>query len=173
MRARLGGLVALTALLTVVLGAPAIGGADSSTTRVYVLTGTATNSPGGFCTDCQAFSSITTGSASCSACLPGDPVAGSFTLSLPTITTSHPDACRIKTMSGTLRIDWDDGTSSTASVAGHFIDDKQTLQLTGKFDVEPLVQWAHSQVGVPIPKYPVSRCLQTTSPVSAALVISG
>jgi len=44
--------------------------------------------------------SVTTGSASCSACQPGDPAAGNFTLSLPTITTYHPDACRIKTMSG-------------------------------------------------------------------------
>jgi hypothetical protein len=172
-RGKLTGLVVLAASLTVLVGAPAVGGATSSST-VYLLSGTATNTPGGGCLDCLAFSSVATGSAGCSICQPGDPVSGTFTLSLPTITTYHPDTCRIKTMSGTLRIDWDDGTSSTASVAGHFIENKQTLQLTVKFDDSNFTTWAQEQAGITIPKsYPVSRCLQTTNRVSAALVISG
>lgn len=112
------------------------------------------------------------GSATCSACLPGDPISGSFTLGLPTITTSRPNECRIKTISGTLQVIWDNGKSSTANITGRFVDDKLTLHLAGKFDDEPLVQWAHDQVGIKMHNYPNAPCVQTTNPVSAALVIS-
>jgi hypothetical protein len=119
-----------------------------------------------------AFSSETTGSATCIACLPGDPISGSFTLSLPTITTYQADQCRIKTISGTLQVIWDDGKSSTANIAGRFVDDKLTLHLAGQFDVSNLTEWAANQVGIKMHNYPNTPCVQTTNPVSAALVIS-
>jgi hypothetical protein len=174
MRAKLSGLFVLLAVLSIVLGVPSVGGATPSTTRVYSLSGTTTITPGGppGCFDCLAFSSVTTGSATCSACLPGDPISGSFTLSLPTITTYRPDPCRIKTISGTLQVIWDNGKSSTANMSGHFVDDKLTLHLTGTFDDEPLIQWAAHQAGIDMPNQRDTNCRQTTNPVSIALVIS-
>jgi len=162
----------LAAVLAVALGAPAVGGAASSTTRTYSLSGTTTTTPGGGCLDCLAFSSVTTGSATCTACLPGDPAAGTFTLNLPTITTYQPNPCRIKTMSGTLIINWNNGTTSTAIVSGHFDQSQPILHLSGQFDVESLVQWSYEHPGIAIPNFPTSPCVETTNPVSAALVIS-
>lgn len=163
--------VVLAAVLTVGL-APAAGGAASSTTRMYTVSGTTTSIPGGGCLDCLPFSSTTTGSATCSACLPGDPLGGTFTLSLPSITTYRPSRCLIKTISGTLRFTWFDGGSSTATVAGRFVDDKGILRLVGQFDDEPFLDWAGDQVGIVLNNYPSSPCVETVNPVSAVLVIS-
>ncbi len=175
MRVNLSGLFVLAAVLSVVLGVPSVGGATPSTTRLYSLSGTTTITPGGppGCFDCPVFSSETTGSASCSACLPGDPISGSFTLRLPTITTYRPDPCRIKTISGTLQVIWDNGKSSTANVSGHFVDDKLTLHLQGTFDTSNLLEWAAHQAGIDMHNQPNTDCLQTTNPVSVTLVISG
>jgi hypothetical protein len=175
MSARLAGLLVLAAVLSIVLGVPATGGAAPSTTRMYSLSGTTTNTPGAppGCFDCPSFSSETTGSAFCSGCLPGDPISGSFTLDLPTITTYRPDDCRIKTISGTLQVIWDNGKSSTANIAGRFVDDKLTLHLSGSFDVSNFQQWSEEKLGIKLHNYPNTPCVQTTNPVSAALVISG
>jgi hypothetical protein len=172
MRGRGAGLIALTVVLMAVLGAPTIGGAASaSASLTYSLSGTATTTPGGNCLDCLAFSSTTTGGAACTACLPGDPASGSFTLSLPTITRYQSDACRIKTISGALSITWDNGITSTASLAGRFEDGKGILNLTGPF-VSNLTQWAYGKAGVKMNNYPYNPCVEKTNPVSVVLVLS-
>lgn len=122
--------------------------------------------------ECQPFSSITTGSVECSNCLPTDPRAGTFVLSLPTISTYQPARCLIKKMSGTLTINFDNGVTVTAVVGGHFIDEKGVLRGTGQIAVSSLVDWAYEHAGVAISPYPQTPCVETTNPVSAVLVFS-
>lgn len=161
-------LLALTAATALAVAAAP---AAASTGALYSLTGTATmyGSPLG-CIDCLPASATASGTASCSVCYPTDPVFGSFSLDLPTITTFPPSPCRAKTISGTLSITWDSGLVSSAPVSGRFIDDKPILTLEGSFfSSDPVLPG--EPLAIALDNFPPSPCTTATNTVSGALTI--
>src|ERR1700751_2675509 len=110
----------LAVTIGLTLASPA---AATTTPGGYSLTGTASSVPGGDCLDCTAPTMNATGTATCSACVAGEPTTGSFTIDTG-VATFPPTPCKVKSLSGTIEVPWGNGTTSTAPISGRFHDSK-------------------------------------------------
>src|SRR5205807_6028205 len=127
------------------------------------LAGTATMAPATpGCLDCAPASATSSGTATCSACRPGDPAGGAFSLSLTQIRSFPPNPCRVKTISGTLSVTWSDATFSTAAVSGHFTDGKPIVALTGTVDPSS-TRYSPDPIKVVLNNYPPNPCTAATN----------
>ncbi|MDP9237916.1 MAG: hypothetical protein M3P30_11075 [Chloroflexota bacterium] len=68
-----------------------------------------------------------TGDLSCASCTPS---AGSFSTGLTITKFYPPNPCRAKVIDGTLSVVWNDSSTSTATLSGHWQDSK-AIVLTG------------------------------------------
>jgi hypothetical protein len=167
-------LLAIAATLIAAAAGPATL-AEASTTsaatasQTYSLAGTASSVPGGGCVDCQPPTMDASGTATCSACIAGQPPSGDFSINLG-ITTFPPSPCKVKTVSGVLDMTWSDGTTSSLSVDGKFRDSK-SLVLAGSFSSAD-TDFPGASVSILLSNFPPSPCLAATSPISGTLALS-
>jgi hypothetical protein len=158
----------LAVTLGLSLAAPA---AASSSSVSYTVTGTGSSVPGSGtgCLDCQAPAMNASGTAACSVCIAGKPTSGSFTINLG-IQTFPPSPCKVKSVSGTLQMNWSDGTISTAAVSGKFHDSK-ALALTGAFAATDPT-YAGDATTLLLNDFPPSPCLAATNPITGTLALT-
>ncbi len=169
---RITRLLAVAAMLVVAPVVPLIASATpasaTSASVTYSLAGTGTSIPGG-CLDCQAPSMDASGIATCSLCIAGKPTGGDFAINL-IVQTFPPSPCRVKSVSGTLDVTWNDGTTSSATVSGKFRDSK-TLALSGTFSAIDAV-YPSGTATILLSNFPPSPCLAATNPITGSLAIS-
>jgi hypothetical protein len=143
--------------------------ARAATMVTYSLAGTATTNGSFGCIDCL-FVMEASGTATCAACDPTDPISGAFDVSITTITSYPPSPCKVKSLGGELSVTWADGTTSSASVDGHFIDGKPILVLDGQYPPGPI--FGGDTFALVLNNFPPSPCLAATNPVSGTLTMN-
>jgi hypothetical protein len=75
------------------------------------------------------------GSGECEVCIEGKPTSG--TVSIHTLDTTAKRNCKIKRVSGTLEVNWNDGSTSTGELAGK--PSGSRLKLAGAlYPVDPI-----------------------------------
>ena len=173
---RLTRLLTMTAALIAVIGASAVASASTTTTAsaasvsvTYSLVGMGTSVPGGVCLDCQPPTMVSSGTATCTACLAGKPASGSFAISL-VVHTFPPSPCKVKEVTGTLGLTWNNGTTSSAAVDGKF-KDSNALLLSGTFGTTDAV-YPSDQAAILLSNFPPSPCLAATNPITGTLALS-
>lgn len=156
-------MVALLAALVVGVFAVA---AQATTAVSYAVSGTETTVPGGSCLDCLAPQMDSTGTA-----FPVDPLlpAGTFTLNL-TVHTFPPSPCKVKSLSGTLTIDWADATQTTVSVTGKFRDSK-SVAISGTADSTSTRFPTDPMRGI-LTGFPPSPCTASTNATTGTLAFT-
>jgi hypothetical protein len=170
---RLTRLLALAATLIVVPAASAVTAAATASAAsapvTYSLAGTGTSVPAGICVDCQPPTMDASVTATCSACLPGQPTGGTFAISL-VVQTYPPSPCKVKSVTGLVTTTWNDGRTSSATVSGKFRDSK-TLALAGSFGATDAV-YPGDPATILLSNFPPSPCLAATNPITGTLAIS-
>jgi hypothetical protein len=161
-------LAVATTLVVVVFGAPAVASATSPSVS-FSLAGTGSSVPGGGCLDCLGPTMDVSGTATCSLCIAGKPTSGDFAISLGVV-TFPPSPCKVKSVSGTLRMTWDDGTTSSATVGGKLRDSK-SLSLSGTFSATDAV-YPSAAATILLDNFPPNPCLAATNPITGTLAIS-
>jgi hypothetical protein len=157
-------LVALATTLGVLLGAPA-----AASAAIYLkIEGIGSSTPGG-CLDCSGPVMGAFGTATCEACVAGEPTSGNFTITLG-VQTYPPSPCRVRSVAGTLEILWNDDSTSSATVSGKFRDSK-ALSLTGAFDAADAV-YPGDPLKILLENFPSNPCLSATNPITGTLAIS-
>jgi hypothetical protein len=166
-------LLALAAVLIVAPAASAMASAASASAASspvsYSLAGTASSVPGGGCVDCQPPAMDASVTATCSACLAGDPASGSFAISL-VVQTFPPSPCKVKSVTGTVNVTWNDGRTSSGAVSGKFRDSK-TLALTGAFTATDPAYPGDAAM-ILLSNFPPNPCLAATNPVTGTLEVA-
>jgi hypothetical protein len=112
---------------------------------------------------------VSSGTATCSVCAVGTPASGSFAISL-VVHTFPPSPCKVKDVTGTLGLTWNNGTTSSAAVDGKF-KDSNTLVLSGAFGTTDAV-YPSGQAAILLSNFPPSPCLAATNPITGTLTIS-
>jgi hypothetical protein len=116
--------------LTVALAAPATSSAAVNTYLKYDGIGeTSPGSPPG-CIDCSPPTMHADGIVECTVCIPGKPTSGTVSISL-IVTTARHNPCKVKRVSGTLEVAWNDGSISTGELGGKLRG--SDLKLAGAF----------------------------------------
>ncbi len=159
--------VAIALAVAVGLSIPA---AASATSFTYSLAGTGTVIPGCGGLDCAPTTMDSTGTAECSVCAPGKPSGGTFNMET-VVRTYLSDPCKVKRVSGTLEVVWDNAAVSTANVSGKFRDSK-ALALGGAFlPSDPI--YPTDPMKVLLNNYPPNPCVAASNAITGSMVITG
>ena len=100
----------------------------------------------------------------------GAPTSGTFTLTLSQIDTFPPNPCRAKTANGTLRVDWTDGRTTTASLSGRFHDSKPILYLSGTTDASSTAYPPNPWKGVLV-NFPPNPCVASSNSITGTITL--
>jgi len=167
-------LVLLAALLAVFGRAAETTGAASQGVT-YDVSGTATTiptapNPNPLCGISDVFGCPigAQGMVSTASAPPGAPASGIFTLGISQFSTFPPSPCRAKTVSGTLRVSWTDGRTTTATVNGRFHDSKPILYLSGTTDASSTA-YPPSPMNSVLVNFPPSPCVAATNAITGTL----
>jgi hypothetical protein len=165
----------LTAVLAILAAAPKATSAAASQAVTYDVSGTATINPAAPIDNplcgisdvfgCRMSAQGTVSNASAPA---GAPTSGTFTLALSQINTFPPNPCRAKTVSGTLRVDWTDGRTTTASLSGRFHDTKPILYVSGTTDAGSTA-YPPSPIRGGLVNFPPSPCDAATNSITGTI----
>lgn len=166
-------LLALAAMLIVAPAACAVASAATASAAsapvTYSLAGTASSVPGGGCVDCQPPTMDASGTATCGACLAGEPASGSFAIGL--VVQTYPlNPCKVKSVTGILNVTWNDGRTSSGAVSGKFRDSK-TLSLAGTLGATDAV-YPGDLATILLSGFPPNPCLAATNPVTGTLEVA-
>jgi hypothetical protein len=162
-------LLVLGALAVVVVGAPAVSEAAASNGITYGIEGTAAVSPSPFnyCTDVYGCPMSDSGTATLYPPDPIHPATGTFSVRW-TITTFPPNPCKVKRLDGSLDVAWSDGTTSTATVSGRFVDGKSVLKFSGAVGATATSFSGYTVAGV-FNGLPPNPCIAATSSITGGL----
>src|SRR5438128_9249795 len=81
------------------------------------------------------------------------------------VRTFPPSPCRVKSVSGTLEVLWDNGSTSTATVSGRLRRSTDTLILTGSFfPSDPIYPTDPFKVG--LNNFPPNPCVAASNAVA-------
>jgi hypothetical protein len=168
-------LVLLAAALAILAAPPRATSGAVSPAATYDVSGTATVNPAApvdnplcgisdvFGCRMSAQGTVTTASAP-----PGAPASGTFTLALSQINTFPPNPCRAKSVSGTLRVSWTDGRTTSATLSGRFHDSTPVLYLSGSTDASSTAYPPAPIRGVLV-NFPPSPCVAATNSITGTI----
>jgi hypothetical protein len=161
-------LCGVAGLLALAFAAPATSSAASD--YFMKIQGVGETSPGSGkgCIECTPPHANFIGPGDCTVCLAFKPTSGTVSIRTVVITPAH-HRCRIKSVAGTVEVNWNDGSISTGELAGKLGGSK--LKLGGVFSPsDPL--FAADPVKVVLNAYPPSPCVSTSNPVTGTMRIT-
>lgn len=85
--------------------------------------------------------------------------------------TYPPDPCRVKSVSGTLSITWDDATTTTVPVSGHFHDGSSTLILKGTASADS-TRYPTDPMKTVLNNFPPSPCNAATNDITGTFTVT-
>jgi hypothetical protein len=155
-------------LLALTFAAPAT--SSAATDFFMKIRGVGETSPGSGerCIDCIQPHADFIGSGECSVCLTFKPTRGTVSIRTVVITPAH-HRCRIKSVAGSVEVNWDDGITSTGQLGGKL--GGSALKLAGVFSPSDPV-FAADPMKVVLNDYPPSPCVPASSPVTGAVRIT-
>jgi len=107
------------------------------------------------------------GVVECTVCIPGKPTGGTVSISA-IVTTARHHPCKIRRMSGTLEVAWNDGSVSTSELGGKLRG--SDLKLAGTFPPTPI--YPPNPWKLLLNDFPSDPCVPTSNAITGTMRIT-
>jgi hypothetical protein len=154
-------------VLAVALAVPAT---SSAATDMYLkFEGIGESSPGSppGCIDCSPPTMHANGVVECTVCIPGKPTGGTVSIST-IVTTAQHNPCKVRRVSGTLEVAWNDGSVSESELGGKLRG--SDLKLAGTFPPTPI--FPPTPWKLLLNDFPPSPCVQASNAITGTMRIT-